>query len=155
MFSLRQTWNDVFPQAKLYTLDVKVNCMDPGWPIAKTPTPSIHVNPNFFKSKVHINLFLFVSCQFCAIRQRSALVPVFTNLMFFFLWQAQPETDMQAQLREKERELLELKKRKLELELAATKKHIEEQEKQLNLQTASVVPLSKPDYVSYEYMNCI
>lgn len=56
---------------------------------------------------------------------------------------------MQAQLREKERELLELKKRKLELELAATKKHIEEQEKQLNLQAASVAPLSNPDYVSY------
>lgn len=46
---------------------------------------------------------------------------------------------MQAQLRDKERELLELRKRKLELELVATKKHIEEQEKQLNLQTASVV----------------
>lgn len=45
---------------------------------------------------------------------------------------------MQAQLRDKERELLELRKRKLELELVATKKHIEEQEKQLNLQTASV-----------------
>lgn len=60
MFSLRQTWNEVFPQAKLYTLDVKVNCMDPGWPIAKTPTPSIHVNPNFFKSKVLIHYFNFI-----------------------------------------------------------------------------------------------
>lgn len=57
---------------------------------------------------------------------------------------------MKAQLREKERELLELKKRKLELELAATKKHIEEQEKQLNLKTASVAApiLPRPDYVS-------
>lgn len=47
---------------------------------------------------------------------------------------------MQDQLRNKQRELLELQKRKLELELAATKKHIEEQEKQLNMKTASIKP---------------
>lgn len=55
MFALRQTWNEVFPPQKLYTLDVKVHCMDPGWPISATivpKTPSIHVNPNFFKDKV-------------------------------------------------------------------------------------------------------
>ena len=46
--------------------------------------------------------------------------------------------DMQQQLRDKQRELLELQARKLELELIATKKRIEEQEKQLVLQTASV-----------------
>ena len=45
---------------------------------------------------------------------------------------------MQSQLRDKQRELLELQKRKLELELAATKKTIEEQEKQLSQKTASV-----------------
>lgn len=45
---------------------------------------------------------------------------------------------MQQQLRDKQRELLELQARKLELELIATKKRIEEQEKQLVLQTASV-----------------
>lgn len=56
MFSLRQTWNDVFPASKLYTLDVKVNCMDPGWPItAKVAPVAIHVNPNFFKNKVSIS----------------------------------------------------------------------------------------------------
>lgn len=62
MFALRQTWNDVFPQPKLYALDVKVNGMDPGWPITAKVTPSIHVNPNFFKSKVQ-NKF-FESCFF-------------------------------------------------------------------------------------------
>ncbi|XP_061504313.1 uncharacterized protein LOC1281907 [Anopheles gambiae] len=54
MFSLRQTWNDVFQQSKLYTLDVKINSIDPGWPItaqlkSKTPT-AIHVNPMFLKA---------------------------------------------------------------------------------------------------------
>lgn len=57
MYALRCTWNDVFPQNKLYTLDVKVNHIDPGWPITAKPSvqigksPAIHVNPNFFKNK--------------------------------------------------------------------------------------------------------
>lgn len=51
MFLLRQTWTDVFPQAKLYALDIKTNALDPGWPITAKVTPAIHVNPNFFKSK--------------------------------------------------------------------------------------------------------
>uniref|UniRef100_A0A1Q3FY43 Pre-mRNA cleavage complex 2 protein Pcf11 n=1 Tax=Culex tarsalis TaxID=7177 RepID=A0A1Q3FY43_CULTA len=106
MFSLRQTWNEVFPQSKLYALDIKINSIDPGWPITaqlKPKSPAIHVNPMFLKNKV-------------------------------------PESnlDMQQQLRDKQRELLELQARKLELELIATKKRIEEQEKQLVLQTASV-----------------
>lgn len=52
MFQLRQTWNDVFPQTKLYTLDVKVNHIDPNWPITaqfQPKSPAIHVNPYFFK----------------------------------------------------------------------------------------------------------
>ncbi|XP_063698350.1 uncharacterized protein LOC134829266 [Culicoides brevitarsis] len=54
MFQLRQTWNDVFPQTKLFTLDVKVNQIDPNWPITaqiQPKSPAIHVNPNFFKIK--------------------------------------------------------------------------------------------------------
>lgn len=104
MFPLRQTWNDVFPQAKLYALDIKTNALDPGWPITAkvTVTPAIHVNPNFFKSKT-------------------------------------PDSDI---LRDKQRELLELQKRKLELELAATKKHIAEQEKQLQAKTTNVTTVS-------------
>lgn len=56
MFTLRQTWNEVFPPQKLYTLDVKVNHMDPGWPVTNklsAKTPAIHVNPNFFKTQVN------------------------------------------------------------------------------------------------------
>lgn len=53
MFALRQTWGDVFPPPKLYTLDVKVNQIDPHWPIsAQKISPAIHVNPNFFSSTV-------------------------------------------------------------------------------------------------------
>uniref|UniRef100_A0A182VVW6 Pre-mRNA cleavage complex 2 protein Pcf11 n=1 Tax=Anopheles minimus TaxID=112268 RepID=A0A182VVW6_9DIPT len=52
MFSLRQTWNEVFQQSKLYTLDVKINSIDPGWPITaqlKPKASSIHLNPMFLK----------------------------------------------------------------------------------------------------------
>lgn len=38
----------------------------------------------------------------------------------------------------KERELLELKKRKLEVTLAVTKKHIEDKERELQIQTANI-----------------
>lgn len=52
MFNLRQTWNEWFPQTKLYALDVKVNVMDNNWPItAKVVPQSVHVNPNFLASK--------------------------------------------------------------------------------------------------------
>uniref|UniRef100_A0A182T0C7 CID domain-containing protein n=1 Tax=Anopheles maculatus TaxID=74869 RepID=A0A182T0C7_9DIPT len=52
MFPLRQTWNEVFPQSKLYALDVKINSIDPGWPITaqlKPKASSIHLNPMFLK----------------------------------------------------------------------------------------------------------
>lgn len=52
MFNLRQTWNEHFPQTKLYALDVKVNVMDNNWPItAKVVPQSVHVNPNFLARK--------------------------------------------------------------------------------------------------------
>lgn len=56
MFNLRQTWNEVFPQTKLYALDVKVNVIDNNWPItAKIVPKSVHVNPNFLKSQAPDN----------------------------------------------------------------------------------------------------
>lgn len=52
MWKLRQTWNDVFPAKKLFSLDVRVQSIDPAWPITASPTSvssgSIHVNPRFF-----------------------------------------------------------------------------------------------------------
>lgn len=39
----------MFPTAKLYALDVKVNAIDRNWPItAEIGQPKVHVNPNFF-----------------------------------------------------------------------------------------------------------
>lgn len=52
LFKLRSTWDDVFPLKKLYLLDVRVNSVDPAWPIKPLPptvNASIHVNPKFLK----------------------------------------------------------------------------------------------------------
>lgn len=121
MFALRQTWNDVFPPAKLYTLDVKVNAIDINWPIsAQKISPAIHVNPNFFSTTVRVDTF-------CCNRLEQP--QVFYNYVLFcvcslFFITFQTEKDIQTELQIKQRELLELKKRKLELELAATQKQL-------------------------------
>ena len=52
LFKLRSTWDEVFPPKKLYALDVRVNSLDPAWPIKPLPptvNASIHVNPRFLK----------------------------------------------------------------------------------------------------------
>ena len=52
MWKLRQTWNTVFPEKKLYALDIRVKSIDPAWPLNTVPTSnvssnSIYVNPRF------------------------------------------------------------------------------------------------------------
>lgn len=46
LFKLRQTWPRYFPVKKLNAIDVRVNAMDPNWPIIGVGGP-IHVNPKF------------------------------------------------------------------------------------------------------------
>lgn len=114
MFSLRQTWNDVFPSTKLFALDIKVNRIDPGWPVTQSQprVSSIHVNPNFFQGKVNNP-------------PHPKLCELMCNLYQNSIYCFQSENDLQAKLQIKQRELLELRKRKLELELAATHKQLE------------------------------
>ena len=112
MFNLRQTWNDVFPQTKLYALDVKVNLLDNNWPItAKIKPKSVHVNPNFLGN------------------QPTAQQP-----------RAAPDLVVK-QLQDKKRQLEELEQRKIELELMMTKKKIAESTKELQLQRGLIVSL--------------
>jgi hypothetical protein len=56
MFKLRQTWNEVFPPKKLYAVDVRVNSIDPAWPITAVP-PTIYVNPKFFRVSIKAVLY--------------------------------------------------------------------------------------------------
>ena len=50
MFRLRQTWSGVFPAKKLYAIDLRVNTIDPAWPVMSTASKNtIHINPKVFK----------------------------------------------------------------------------------------------------------
>ena len=52
MFTLRKTWNKVFPPEKLYAIDECVNAIDPAWPITAVP-PIINVNPECFRVSIN------------------------------------------------------------------------------------------------------
>ncbi|OQR67999.1 hypothetical protein BIW11_02094 [Tropilaelaps mercedesae] len=47
LFKLRQTWKEIFPERKLYALDLNTQAVDPNWPVCAAAP--IHVNPKFFK----------------------------------------------------------------------------------------------------------
>ncbi|XP_018565201.1 uncharacterized protein LOC108906445 isoform X2 [Anoplophora glabripennis] len=118
MFKLRQTWNDVFPQKKLYAIDVQINLLDPAWPVtAKPPSNSIHFNPKFLKtttttSKPKIN--------------SSDSTPIITSTTV--PGNVDKETLlMQEKLIQKQKELLELQQKKLELEVLQTQVKLQEQ----------------------------
>ncbi|XP_050672811.1 pre-mRNA cleavage complex 2 protein Pcf11 isoform X1 [Leptidea sinapis] len=102
MFKLRETWHDVFPSTKLYQLDVKVNLIDPAWPIQAQPhQANIHVNPNFLKK---------------------APAPTTSTL-------TDDEERMRSILAKKEQELLMLQRKKVEMELEQTRRQLELAEK--------------------------
>ncbi|XP_018319947.1 uncharacterized protein LOC108733341 [Agrilus planipennis] len=113
MFKLRQTWNDVLPQKKLYALDVQIKQLDPAWPVtAPPPNNSIHLNPKFLKNAP------------TGVTKASTgkIVPVSGGSS------VDPETlSMQQKLINKQKELLELQQRKLELELLQTQVRLQEQ----------------------------
>ncbi|XP_045529689.1 pre-mRNA cleavage complex 2 protein Pcf11 isoform X1 [Pieris brassicae] len=103
MFKLRETWHDVFPSTKLYQLDVKVNLIDPAWPIQAQPHQSnIHVNPNFLKKP-------------SPVASSSTLT--------------EEEERMRNILAKKEQELLMLQRKKVEMELEQTRRQLEMAEK--------------------------
>ncbi|MCI4386598.1 hypothetical protein PGIGA_G00064250 [Pangasianodon gigas] len=101
LFKLRSTWDDIFPLKKLYALDVRVNSIDPAWPIKPLPpnvNASIHVNPKFLKPTEELAPHPKVSEK---------------NLA--------EEQIIRQQLLAKQKQLLELQQKKIELELEQTK----------------------------------
>ncbi|XP_043252988.1 uncharacterized protein LOC122397706 [Colletes gigas] len=130
MWKLRQTWNDVFPANKLFSLDVRVQSIDPAWPITASPTSvssgSIHVNPRFFSMPQQ---------SATSIVAQPIVAPV-------KLPPGDPVTPTEAAMREqvlkKQRELIELQKKKLELELLQAKANLEQQQRQLDKQAGNL-----------------
>ncbi|XP_018105873.1 pre-mRNA cleavage complex 2 protein Pcf11 isoform X2 [Xenopus laevis] len=115
LFKLRSTWDELFPSKKLYALDVRVNQIDPAWPIKPLPpnvnTSSIHVNPKFLNKPEETP----------PAKVPSAVPP-----------RANPEVQKQLsqeqlirqQLLVKQKQLLELQQKKLELELEQTREQL-------------------------------
>uniref|UniRef100_A0A672LWR7 Pre-mRNA cleavage complex 2 protein Pcf11 n=1 Tax=Sinocyclocheilus grahami TaxID=75366 RepID=A0A672LWR7_SINGR len=101
LFKLRSTWDEIFPLKKLYALDVRVNSIDPAWPIKPLPpnvNASIHVNPKFLKPSWE---------------EPPAPQPPAPSLT--------QEQLIRQQLLAKQKQLLELQQKKIELELEQTK----------------------------------
>ncbi|XP_060530658.1 uncharacterized protein LOC132704583 [Cylas formicarius] len=108
MFKLRQTWNDVFHQMKLYAIDVQISMIDPAWPVTAQPSNSIHLNPKFLKSTTTS------TAKEAPPKGTSTDIDKETLLM-------------QEQLIQKQKELLELQRKTLELEVLQTQVKLQEQ----------------------------
>ncbi|KAA0720086.1 Pre-mRNA cleavage complex 2 protein [Triplophysa tibetana] len=104
LFKLRSTWEEIFPLKKLFALDVRVNSVDPAWPIKPLPpnvNASIHVNPKFLKPTEKVS------------PKPSIPQPPVQSLT--------QEQLIRQQLLAKQKQLLELQQKKIELELEQTK----------------------------------
>ncbi|CAG7733227.1 unnamed protein product [Allacma fusca] len=141
LWKLRQTWNDVFPTKKLYSIDVRCHQVDPGWPITAAPPNSatIHVNPKFLQKALTIpgptsSSPTFVTSSVSSPPISSLLttgglgdisLASFSTPFILDPPGDQTEAQMREQLLIKQKELLELQTKKLELELLHTKAQLE------------------------------
>ncbi|NXX15554.1 PCF11 protein, partial [Podargus strigoides] len=116
LFKLRSTWDDIFPLKKLYALDVRVNSVDPAWPIKPLPpnvnTSSIHVNPKFLNKSPEES-----TAPTSAVTSGASTPPAVPEIQKNLT----QEQLIRQQLLAKQKQLLELQQKKLELELEQTK----------------------------------
>ncbi|KAK1168203.1 hypothetical protein AOXY_G11095 [Acipenser oxyrinchus oxyrinchus] len=115
LFKLRSTWDDIFSLKKLYALDVRVNTIDPAWPIKPLPpnvnTSSIHVNPKFLNKPTE---------EIATPRTSAPQIPA-TTVASESPKDVSQEQIIRQQLLAKQKQLIELQQKKLELELEQTK----------------------------------
>ncbi|XP_036898728.1 pre-mRNA cleavage complex 2 protein Pcf11 isoform X2 [Sturnira hondurensis] len=117
LFKLRSTWDEIFPLKKLYALDVRVNSLDPAWPIKPLPpnvnTSSIHVNPKFLNKSPEEPSTPGTVVSSPSISTPPMVPDIQKNLT--------QEQLIRQQLLAKQKQLLELQQKKLELELEQAK----------------------------------
>ncbi|XP_075707509.1 pre-mRNA cleavage complex 2 protein Pcf11 isoform X2 [Rhinoderma darwinii] len=117
LYKLRSTWDDIFPSKKLYALDMRVNQLDPAWPVKPLPpnvnSPSIHVNPKFLNKPEEAP-----ASTNSAPKPAPRVPPVKAEVQKPVHSQ---EQIIRQQLLVKQKQLLELQQKKLELELEQTK----------------------------------
>ncbi|KFQ14084.1 Pre-mRNA cleavage complex 2 protein Pcf11, partial [Leptosomus discolor] len=136
LFKLRSTWDDIFPLKKLYALDVRVNSLDPAWPIKPLPpnvnTSSIHVNPKFLNKSPEES-----TAPTSAVTSGASTPPAVPEIQKNLT----QEQLIRQQLLAKQKQLLELQQKKLELELEQTKA-------QLGSSTIASVPAPSKQHMS-------
>ncbi|XP_041863791.1 pre-mRNA cleavage complex 2 protein Pcf11 [Melanotaenia boesemani] len=118
LFKLRSTWDEVFPPKKLYALDVRVNSLDPAWPIKPLPptvNASIHVNPRFLKQPEEATSPQPAPTQATPAPPAPQPAPAMAQSSLT------QEQLIRQQLLAKQKQLLELQQKKIELELEQTK----------------------------------
>ncbi|XP_041657248.1 pre-mRNA cleavage complex 2 protein Pcf11 [Cheilinus undulatus] len=138
LFKLRSTWDDVFPLKKLYALDVRVNSLDPAWPIKLLPptiNASIHVNPKFLKQSEEVSSPPPVPAKQSPPQPPPVAAPAPQAAPAISQSSLTQEQMIRQQLLAKQKQLLELQQKKIELELEQTK---------AQLAGGFVVPVSAP-----------
>lgn len=143
MFKLRQTWNEVFPQKKLYAIDVQIKSLDPAWPVtAQAPSNSIHFNPKFLKTVSCLDLYGRANLTGCFLLQPSTKLK---GTMDQNTTSSNDTLRMQQQLIEKQKELLELQQKKLELELLQTQVKLRESSNNVSLALSTYLVWLNPN----------
>ncbi|XP_059109595.1 pre-mRNA cleavage complex 2 protein Pcf11-like [Peromyscus eremicus] len=112
LFKLRSTWDEIFPLKKLYALDVRVNSLDPAWPIKPLPpnvkTSSIHVNPKVLNKPLEEPSAPGTVVSSPSISTPPIVPDVQKNLT--------QEQLLRQEILEKQKQLLELQQKNLELQ---------------------------------------
>ncbi|XP_073517808.1 pre-mRNA cleavage complex 2 protein Pcf11 [Phyllobates terribilis] len=139
LYKLRSTWDEIFPSKKLYALDVRVQQVDPAWPIKPLPpninSPSIHVNPKFLnKSDEATKSASATSTSKSAPRVPPVKAPEVQKPVL------SQEQVIRQQLLMKQKQLLELQQKKLELELEQTKAQLASSSSSVSVPTKPEVP---------------
>ncbi|KAL0993742.1 hypothetical protein UPYG_G00113040 [Umbra pygmaea] len=148
LFKLRSTWDEIFPLKKLYALDVRVNSLDPAWPIKPLPptvNASIHVNPRFLKHPEEVTSPRALSPA----PMVSIPAPLPMAVPSISEKSITQEQVIRQQLLAKQKQLLELQQKKIELELEQTKAQLScpsfiFQAANVVLSTSPIVPKAPP-----------
>nr|XP_020489062.1 LOW QUALITY PROTEIN: pre-mRNA cleavage complex 2 protein Pcf11 [Labrus bergylta] len=138
LFKLRSTWDDVFPLKKMYALDVRVNSVDPAWPIKPLPptiNASIHVNPKFLKQSEEVSSPPPTPAKQPPPQPPPVAVTAPQPTPAISQSSVTQEQLIRQQLLAKQKQLLELQQKKIELELEQTK---------AQLAGGFVIPVSTP-----------
>ncbi|XP_041461947.1 uncharacterized protein LOC121413253 [Lytechinus variegatus] len=127
LFKLRSTWNQYFASGILHALDVRVQKIDPAWPIMAAssapaaPAPSIHINPKFIKKPAPME----------STATPTAVQATPTVVTSELSDKDRLEQEMRQSLISKQQELLQIQQQRLELELEQTKARLESQAREL------------------------